>query len=150
MEVRSFASVALLAALVGGLLPGCGGDDVDAVPQETPTQTAGTSPSATVPVAASDPKVEALYGEWQTMISVDDPVTLTLRDGAYSIRRGPARGAGRMKATASEAEFSGSDLCDGSGRYKWSIEDGAVTFVLIDKDACSGRSEVLDGKTYRK
>jgi hypothetical protein len=123
----------------GAPLVACGDDD-----DSEPGGTAGTA------TTAADPEVAALFGTWRTTISEGDNVTLRLRDGGYSIARGPAGGTGQMKVADGEAEFFGSNLCDGTGVYRWSIQDEALTFVSVDPDECPGRSEVLDGKTYRK
>jgi hypothetical protein len=122
----------LLASLLCAALVACGGDDT-------------TGKEAAVPTSAA-----SLYGEWKAVDSGGTPITLTLRDGAYTILRGSNSGSGRLKATSSEAEFSGSDLCNGVGRYRWSIAGGALTFVALEKEACPGRSAVLDATTYRK
>jgi len=124
----------LLAAVFCAALAACGGDDK--------TQAAN-------PTSTASP-TESLYGDWKTVDSAGAPVTLSLRDGAYTILRGTNSGSGRLKATNSEAEFSGSNLCNGVGRYRWSIDGGALSLVALEKDACPGRSEVFDGKTYRK
>ncbi len=141
------------AALVGValvvLLAGCGDDDdTDADPTEDGSATVAATSAGQTPT--SDPATAALFGEWRTVIAEGDNVTLRLREGRYTILRGPATGQGGMNARAGEAEFSGSDLCDGIGIYRWSIQDGALSFTSVGKDDCPGRSEVLDGITYRK
>ena len=134
MGKRCWPGKVLLAAVLCAALASCGGDDTTGKEAAAPSSTA--SPTD-------------LYGEWKAVDSGGTPVTLTLRDGAYTILRGSNSGSGRLKATNSEAEFSGSDLCSGVGRYRWSIDGGALSFVALEKDACPGRSEVMDGKTYR-
>jgi hypothetical protein len=106
--------------------------------------------TAQAPAPTADAATAPLFGTWRTTIAERDIVTLILRPGRYSISRGGPAGAGRMSATATEIELTGSNLCDGTGRYTWSVTNGELTFTSIGADECSGRSEVLDGKTYRK
>lgn len=149
MSIRAalLGCVFFVATVSVGLVACGGADDRQADSGPAPSPTAGESQPS--PTAASHP-AEALWGEWRTTISPGDDVTLTLRDGAYTIRRGPARGSGRVEATTAEALFSGSDLCDGTGTYTWTVQGETLSFVSVSKDACGGRSEVLDGKTYHK
>ena len=128
-----------------------GGDDMVNPTSIESTATVAATGAAQPTASASDPATEALalMGRWRTQISPGDNVTLNLRPGRYSISRGAAAGTGRMDATVGEVEFSGSDLCDGTGRYRWAITNGELTFTSITPDPC-GRSEVLDGVAYTK
>lgn len=57
---------------------------------------------------------------------------------------------GDIKVVGGTIIFSGSNICDGTGTYRWSIESEALTFTASDGDPCPGRSEVLDGVTYTR
>ena len=109
-------------ALGAILLASCGDDDdigpgeADATPSASATPAQSSTPTL-------DTAVTALFGQWRTAISAGDNVTLSLREGVYAIGRGAATGRGRMKVSAREAEFSGSDLCDGIGIYRWSLQE---------------------------
>ena len=135
--------------LIAVLLAGCGDDD-----DTDPGEIDATLSASATPVQSATPTVDAaiaaLFGQWQTTISAGDSVTLALREGTYAIGRGAATGRGRMKVTAGGAEFSGSDLCDGIGNYRWSLQGDTLSFTSVGEDECSGRSEVLDGITYKK
>jgi hypothetical protein len=150
--MKSRLGLLSLACSLALALAACGGDDDEQAPSaaDGSMTDVATSPTAQVTTPTPDPATAVLFGEWHTEISADDKVTLTLRDGRYAIRRGPAAGTGSLSATASEAVFANSNLCDGDGVYTWSIEDGALTFTSATSDPCGGRSEVLDGKTYTK
>ena len=147
----STKAVILLLAVVA-LLTACGGDDdPDASPtSRASSETVAATAPAQTPQANADPATAALYATWRTIMPEGDRVTLILRPGRYSISRGGPAGAGEITATAGEVEFFGSNLCDGTGRYAWSITDGELTLTSIGADACTNRSLVLDGRAYTK
>jgi len=89
-----------------------------------------------------------LEGSWRADLGGGDLVTLTLEGTTYLISRGGNQGDGDIKVVGGTIVFSGSNLCDGVGTYKWSIESGALTFAVSAGDPCAGRFEVLDGVTY--
>ena len=150
MWSRSLAAVIVVAGTLSLSMAACGDDDSGADASASATRSTAASAPVQSPTPTPDRATEALFGVWRTTISEGDNVRLDLRDGSYAIYRGPAAGTGDMEATADEAEFSGSDLCEGAGRYKWSVDGEQLTFTSIGTDACSGRSEVLDGKTYTR
>jgi hypothetical protein len=152
----------LMAAVVLGLA-GCGGT-VSATPE--PTGTASLSPS--VPVAASpiatakasnspkapsptppDPAPTELIGSWQLTLGTEQ-VTLDLAEHSYRVHRAPDVVGGRIAVRGDEIDFSHSTLCEGTGTYRWTLAAGALTFTSLQKDACRGRAEYLDGQTYTK
>ena len=48
-----------------------------------------------------------------------------------------------------ELVFSNSNLCDGVGRYRWTLDGETLTLERLE-EACSGRAPVLEGATYAR
>lgn len=77
-------------------------------------------------------------------------VELRIRENRYGITRGAGAATGQLSVEGDRITFSGSNLCEGTGTYSWSLEGGAVTFTAVGTDPCGGRVDVLDGITYTK
>lgn len=84
------------------------------------------------------------------MLLGTEKVTLDLTEGSYRVHRGPEVVGGRIAVRGDEIDFSHSTVCEATGTYRWTLEAGALTFTSIQRDPCSGRAKVLDGKTYTK
>jgi hypothetical protein len=113
---------------------------VTASAQTTEPSLAATGPGATAPAE--------LVGSWVTKLDSGDKLTLTLSDKSYRLTRGPNSGSGRISVRGDEIEFSGSNLCDGTGTYHWSISGNSLTFKAFGPaDPCGG-TRVLDGQVY--
>lgn len=77
-------------------------------------------------------------------------VDLTLQVG-YTIQQSPGeRGSGQVTVEGDAIEFYGSNLCEGSGDYTWTVEGDVLTFTMIGTDPCSGRSDVLVPGSFRR
>ena len=93
---------------------------------------------------------DRLQATWRLQSeTIEEPVRLYVRDGSYAISRGGASGSGSLAAEGDELVFSGSNLCDGVGRYRWTL-DGERLDLEVVEEACSGRGEVLEGATYSR
>ena len=144
----------LAASLALLLISGCAGS----TSSPTPEPTAGPSTAATAVAQSSEPSPAAtasaatapaeLVGSWSTTLDGGDKLTLTLSDKSYRLTRGPNSGSGRIAVRGDEIEFSGSNLCDGTGTYHWSIDGDDLTFTAFGPaDPCGG-TRVLDGQVY--
>jgi hypothetical protein len=144
--------LAAVACLAIGFA-GCddeGEDSADTEAAQT-TVAAASATTASASASATTATVEnELLGDWETSISAGDDVTLTIRATRYGIRRGGASGSGAIRVGDGEIEFYGSDLCDGTGVYAWSLDGDSLTFEETGEDPCTGRSEVLAGITYTR
>jgi hypothetical protein len=136
------------------LLLGCAGDGGSSRDGQTASADASVASGASAepskpgatqpPIAAAPPE---LAGQWTRSVE-GVQVILTLDDGGYRIQRGPAGGSGRISVEGDEIEFSGSNLCDGSGTYTWMLDDGRLRFTEIVADPCDGRTSVLLRGTF--
>lgn len=136
------------------LISGCAGSTASPTPEPV------TGPSAAVTAAGQTtaPSLEPtspdttapaeLVGSWVTQLDSGDKLTLTLTDKSYRLTRGPNSGSGRISVRGGEIEFSLSNLCDGTGTYRWSINGDSLTFTAFGPaDPCGG-TRVLDGQVY--
>ena len=57
---------------------------------------------------------------------------------------------GAIAVHGDQIEFSQSSLCFGTGTYRWSLKGGSLLFTEVGSDPCGGRSEVVDGQTYKR
>jgi hypothetical protein len=138
------ASVVLLIGLGLLLLPACGSDgDESSGSATSPAATAAeSSPNGVVP--------EELQATWRLESdTIEEPVRLSLRDASYSISRGGASGSGTIAVEGDELVFSDSNLCDGVGRYRWTLDGERLSLERLE-EACSGRAPVLEGATYTR
>lgn len=127
----------------------CGDDDANSG-QTTPTPPTAAAPAAQPTATTVQNSLPSeLAGDWHTLISADDPVTLTLGSSSYRIERGPAVGSGRLASHGTELDFSGSASCEGQATYRWSIQDGELHLAAVAPDPCP-RAEVLDNHTYTR
>lgn len=115
----------------------------------TPTVAPTTSPS---PTPVENPAPAELHGLWETEFDVpgsaNGTASMTLSEGRYLINTMGIPVAGSIAVRGDEIEFFDSDACDGTGTYRWSLADGALTFTVV-RDGCPGRRQLLDGATFR-
>lgn len=112
----------------------------------------GASPTPTSPSVpiASEPAPSELQGTWLTVLrdGSNQTVALSLGERTYGIRRGPNSATGQIGVRGAEIDFFGSNLCTGTGTYRWVLSGNSLRFA--GSDVCGGRIEVLDGYTYTK
>jgi hypothetical protein len=130
-----FIVLLLPSLLVGGA---CGDDDSAGV-----TDVATSTTAAAVGSASTE-----LEARWRTTLDNGEAVTLLLRVDSYRIARGLASGTGKIAVDGDVITFSNSNLCDGIGTYRWSLEGDMLTLTLTGGDPCRGRTEVLAGQTF--
>lgn len=140
---------ALIACL---LLAGCVSDGSDGSGFATPesaeaSATAAASRSGGDATPAPDAAPPELAGRWRRSLQ-GEPIVLTLDGTGYHIQRGAAGGSGRISVDGDQIEFSGSNLCSGSGTYTWSFENERLRFTEIVADPCDGRTIVLLRATF--
>lgn len=75
-------------------------------------------------------------------------MSLTIRAGTYQINRAGNTGAGKIAVRDDVIEFFAGTLCEGIGRYAWTIEGDTLTLVPVSPDECGGRAASLVGVTY--
>ena len=104
----------------------------------TPSSTPSTAPS---PSAPAEPR--ALFGTWRTTLA-GEPLSLNITETTYRIVRGANAANGSVTVTGDQIEFFDSDLCPGSGVYRWAIsEEGALSFFPVVTEPCPGRAEAV-------
>ena len=147
MTERGVARFLVAVALVGALA-GCGSVSAPSTPAtEAAVTTSEPTPTEQLsPSPAADAVPEELAGTWRRNVD-GEMVLLTLRDNGYRIQRGSQLGSGSVSVEGDEIMFSGSNLCDGIGRYTWEFVEERLDFTEID-EPCSGRAEVLPLGTF--
>jgi hypothetical protein len=163
MVVRSGMGSRLACAAVVLILAGCA-SSVSTSPGPTMTAPATPSEAASASALAAplvsnspnvptptlpDPAPAELIGAWKMTLGTE-PVTLTLGEHFYRIRRAGDDVSGRVAVRGDQIEFSKSTVCDGIGTYQWSLKADALHFKPIGVDPCAGRAKVLDDKTYSR
>jgi hypothetical protein len=129
------------------LVAGCAGNLSSLTPGQTSVPSIAATASRLPEPSLVDAAPAELVGSWRTKLDSGDELTLTLSDKSYRLRRGPSSGSGRIAVRGDEIEFSGSNLCEGTGTYRWSIDGDRLTFTAFGPaDPCGGR--VLDGQVY--
>ena len=119
---------------------------------ETQPSTSTTSaPTTTLPPDAVPPEIR---GYWVTTEADDGAeVKLTLTKTNFTLNRsnipgvGAVQSGGRATVVGDTIEFSKGENCQGTGRYRWGLADGKLTFASLGEDEC-GRKPALDGITY--
>lgn len=143
----------LTALMVTALLAGCAEAEASAEPASpsaaadptaaataTPTDEPTASPTP-MPSASMAPR--ALLGTWRTTLA-GQPLSITITESTYRIVRGSNAANGSVAVSGEEIEFFDSNLCAGTGRYRWTISDaGALTFFPLEAEPCTGRAEAL-------
>jgi hypothetical protein len=136
------------------LIGGCAGTASSPTPEPTtaPSTVASAAALTTEPSVASRASTATaptqLIGSWSTTLDSGDMLTLTLTDKSYRLTRGPNSGSGRIAVQGDEIEFSGSNLCDGTGTYHWSIDGDSLTFTAFGPADTCGGTRVLAGQVY--
>jgi hypothetical protein len=157
--------VAVVVALAVALVVACGpagpsatlpsaSAPVVVTPSSSPVP-ASPSPAAartTVPTASAvveNPAPPELAGSWGTTGS--DRIILTFVSDRYSISRGPGSARGRIAVRGDEIEFFGSDLCVGSGVYRWAVAAATLTLTPVGTpDPCGMRSDALVDRSFAR
>ena len=103
----------------------------------TPEPTPEPSPTATESQAP-----RSLFGTWRTTLG-GSPLSLQISESTYRIVRGTNAGTGSVSVDGDRIEFFDSDLCAGTGVYRWTITDGTLSFFPIETEPCPGRAESL-------
>jgi hypothetical protein len=151
--MRSPARALIITLLLAACTAAAPSDDADpSVPSEppssapsvaptvdpTPDETPEPSPS---PAASVGPR--ELFGTWRTTLA-GEPLSLNITESTYRIVRGSNSANGSVSMSGDQIEFFGSNLCAGTGVYRWTIgEDGALSFSPIETEPCDGRLEAL-------
>ena len=70
-------------------------------------------------------------------------------------RRRISHGGGAASGSASVegdiVELSGNNLCDGTGRYRWAVQDdGSLVLTELEPDPCTARAAVLVGQAFTR
>ena len=148
--------------VIAFVLAGCAGElpATDSVGAPgSPTLAATSTPTPTVvptaspsPTPVEHPAPTELQGLWEAEFEVPGgglgTATLTVSEGRYIVNTMGVPIIGSIAVRGDEIEFFDSDACDGRGSYRWSLEDGALTFTVV-RDGCPGRKQLLDGVTFR-
>ena len=159
--MRRFALLVLAPAFLVGCATG-GPVASTAAPTDVstlaPSSTPRPSPSPTPAPSPTPPALPAppeLVGTWRTVIEVrsgaqtlSPDVELRLQETRYGITRGAGAHPGKISVGGDRITFYASDICDGTGIYRWSLADGKLTFRSVEPDPCGGRADVLDGISY--
>jgi hypothetical protein len=152
-----------LLLLAAGLMA-CSAPDQTSFEQATPSPTQAaisSSPSVSTspepsetPGAQGSPVPSELEGTWEAEIvprvgGFAPTATLTLTGTSFHLVRDPDIASGTVAAEGDEIEFSPGSVCQVPGTYRWSLEDGTLTFTVVS-DSCPGRLAMLDGQEYRR
>jgi hypothetical protein len=150
--VRRIVPLCLLIACSGVAVPSdptTTAETASTATSTTPVPTTTTSAPATTTTAAADAAPPELAGIWEGEVTPSDSVTLSLNGNSYTISRGDSAGSGRISVEGDIIRFSGSNICDGEGTYRWTIEGDTLMLEITEAgDPCSGRREVFEGVTY--
>jgi hypothetical protein len=110
-----------------------------AEPTSEPTPEPSASPS---PEPSESQAPRALIGVWRTTLA-GQPLSLSITETSYRIVRGGNVGNGSVRIEGDVIDFFDSDLCTGTGSYRWAITDGALTFSPLVSEPCTGRAEAV-------
>jgi hypothetical protein len=113
-------------------------------PPPTPTATAASTPSATLPVDAAP---VGLQGTWARQ-GATQSLRLVITASSYRITRDGNTGGGSISVDGDVIHFENSSPCNGMGDYRWSLDDGVLTFEPIEADDCPGRAGALEDVNY--
>ena len=84
-----------------------------------------------------------LFGTWRTTLA-GEPLSLNITESTYRIVRGANAANGSVAVSGDQIEFFDSDLCPGTGTYRWAIdESGALSLSPTATEPCPGRAEAL-------
>jgi len=146
----------ILGALLSLPLMGCSQD----ISQGDPPASSGPPqpterPSVTLaptPEFAAPPE---LRGTWEAVSDSGSNLVLVIRDTGYRLTQsstaiGSQSATGRVEVDGDEIVFSNATVCNGDGRYRWSIEDDVLRFEPIGSDACPGRTGSVAGTAYAR
>ena len=144
---RDLVSIVLVLCLAA-----CSGQAALSSGQVTPTpgtlETAG--PTATPkPTAPRIPAPADLQGRWQTVINDADKPVLTLTDFKYTIER-LGIGTGSIRVDGDQIVFFASNLCQGEGTYRWSIEGQTLTLAAVGPDPCPNRADAIRNRPFTR
>ena len=152
--MRSTSIVA--EAIVAFLVVACGQPGAPAQPSGTAPASAGATAAATETATPQPPAPTPLnpapaemLGKWTAEFAQDDIAEITITPTGIKIV-GFGGSDVRLEVTGDELALSHSQLCDGVGRYRWSIEGDKLRFDSIQPDPCDFRGKRFDGITYTR
>jgi hypothetical protein len=147
--VRRALPLVLLMACSGPGAPSDATTTTSTAPSTTAIPTTTTSAPVVTTTEAPDAAPPELAGIWEGEVAPGDSVTLSFDGNSYTISRGGNSGSGRISVEGDIIRFYGSNLCDGEGTYRWTIEEDSLTLEITEAgDPCGGRRGVFDGVTY--
>lgn len=114
---------------------------VPATAEATPVPTAEPTASPN-PEPSESQAPRALIGVWRTTLA-GQPLSLSISETSYRIVRGGNVGNGSVTINGDVIDFFDSDLCAGTGSYRWAITDGVLTFSPLISEPCPGRAEAV-------
>lgn len=143
--------VAVLLVSLG--IAGCAaGDEPEVSASASPPAESAVSPSEATPAPTSEPSPtptpsesqapRSLFGTWRTTLA-GQPLSLAITESTYRIVRGTNAATGGVSVDGDRIEFFDSNLCAGTGAYRWTITDGTLSFFPIETEPCPGRAEAL-------
>jgi len=160
MGHKSMGRLILASCTVTLLAVSCAGTTEPGTTTATTTtamveETTTSEVAETTTTLAPDAVPPEMSGVWRTDLETGDPVmdnvSLNLSANRYLINRGPNSAVGSISVEGDMITFSDASVCDGTGIYQWAIEGDTLSLTMVDPaDQCSGRSQVLDGITYRR
>jgi hypothetical protein len=131
-------------------------------PASQPPTTAATASPTSVPTASATPTVTPkptasprapapaeLQGRWRTVINEHDKPVLTLDDFHYTIER-LGIGTGSTTVDGDQIVFYGSNLCQGEGTYRWSIDGETLTLSPVGPDPCENRADAIRNRPFSR
>jgi hypothetical protein len=145
----AFGAVVLLGFVAGCSQSGAGSPSGTPVSLE-PSAPASVSPTPRPPEPTLlNPAPPEMLGKWSAVFGEDDIGTIRISPTGMRITRF-ATAAIRLEVFGDELVLSHSQLCEGEGRYRWTIEGDKLTFESVTPDACDGRAKSFDGVTYTR
>lgn len=90
-----------------------------------------------------------MQGSWVAVFG-GQQATLTLAERSYNMTYGFESHAGGIGTLGDQIIFLQSNTCSGTGTYTWSVGANSLTFNVVGRDACEGRSTALNNRTYTR
>lgn len=146
----------ILGALLSLSVIGCSQDTSRGSPPASSDPPQSTErPSATAAPTPEFPTPPELQGTWEAVSDSGSDLVLVIRDTGYRLTQsstaiGSQSASGRVEVDGDEIVFSNATVCNGDGRYRWSIEDDVLRFEPIGSDACPGRTGSMVGTAYTR
>ena len=149
-HLGSFGLLAMLASLALGCSVGPSASAIPTTlqpavttPQPTPLPTRPPQPTP------AHPAPPELIGHWIAEPAPGDVIRLELDEKGFDITRF-ASANGRIEVFDDEIVFSRSSLCQGEGRYTWTIDGEVLRFTSVTPDECPDRAKSLEGIDFTR